>query len=190
MARREALQELQNRIAGMLQKAGSDKGVTASWLGVRIGARRVLLPLQQSGEIQSASDIQSIAYAKPWFLGVVALRGNIVGVVNIAPFLDAAPVDPVLRAQPEQPQARRLVVLNEALGLNVALRVEALEGLRGRDAFLRSGPPASSAPAYFGSVFTDPQGCIWHEVNLQALAQTPEFLDIAVHPDAGALAAA
>ena len=181
MARREALQELQNRIAGMLQKAGSDKGVTASWLGVRIGARRVLLPLQQSGEIQSASDIQSIAYAKPWFLGVVALRGNIVGVVNIAPFLDAAPVDPVLRAQPEQP---------EALGLNVALRVEALEGLRGRDAFLRSGPPASSAPAYFGSVFTDPQGCIWHEVNLQALAQTPEFLDIAVHPDAGALAAA
>ena len=78
MARREALQELQNRIAGMLQKAGSDKGVTASWLGVRIGARRVLLPLQQSGEIQSASDIQSIAYAKPWFLGVVALRGNIV----------------------------------------------------------------------------------------------------------------
>ena len=180
MARREALQELQNRIAGMLQKAGSDKGVTASWLGVRIGARRVLLPLQQSGEIQSASDIQSIAYAKPWVLGVV----------NVAPFLDAAPVDPVLRAQPEQPQARRLVVLNEALGLNVALRVEALEGLRGRDAFLRSGPPASSAPAYFGSVFTDPQGCIWHEINLQALAQTPEFLDIAVHPDAGALAAA
>ena len=189
MANKEALRALQGRLAERLQEVRSIEHVSG-WLAVECAGQALLFPLAEAGEIFQPGALLEVPHTEPWFLGVVALRGNIVGVVNIAPFLDAAPVDPVLRAQPEQPQARRLVVLNEALGLNVALRVEALEGLRGRDAFLRSGPPASSAPAYFGSVFTDPQGCIWHEVNLQALAQTPEFLDIAVHPDAGALAAA
>lgn len=181
MARREALHKLQTRIAHMLQQASSLSALTASWLGVRIGGLPVLLPLQQSGEIYPMTDIAPMPYAKPWFLGVASLRGNIHGVVDLQPFLEGAGAG-AAGAQPAQSERmrQRLVAVNEALGVNVVLRVDSLEGLRGRDAFERSAPPAADAPAYFGSTFVDGQNVTWQEINFQVLSQSPEFLDIAL----------
>lgn len=177
MAKREALQELQSRIARLLQQASADTGVTASWLGVRIAGQPVLLPLQQSGEIYAMTLLQPLPYAKPWFLGVAALRGNIYGVIDLTPFLPASARQPQGRAPDADRQ--RLVAVNDALGLNVVLRVDSLEGLRGRDAFERSEPAVDGAPVYFGSRFHDAAGTMWQEINLQALAGHPDFLDIA-----------
>ena len=175
MAKREALQELQQRIAHLLQQASTQAGVTASWLGVRLGAQKVLLPLQQSGEIHAVGSIQALPYTKPWFLGVTALRGNVFGVVELSAFIahDAA------AAPPDDRSKHRLVAINEAFGVNVLLRVDGLEGLRARDAFVRSEPAAPTSPAYYGSVFFDAQNQSWQEINLQAMAQSTPFLDIA-----------
>ena len=41
-----------------------------------LGAQKVLLPLQQSGEIHAVGSTQALPYTKPWFLGVTALRGR------------------------------------------------------------------------------------------------------------------
>ena len=50
MANREALRELQSRLAGRLQAARTE-GVQASWLAVEAGGSRYLFPRAQSGEI-------------------------------------------------------------------------------------------------------------------------------------------
>ena len=50
MANREALKELQTRLAARLQAAKAENITVASWLAVESGARRFLLPLAQAGE--------------------------------------------------------------------------------------------------------------------------------------------
>ena len=63
------------------------------------------------------------------------------------------------------------------------LRVDELEGLRSQEAFIRSEPAPHDAPAYYGNLFYDASNTAWQEINLQALVQTPQFLNINTHPD-------
>jgi twitching motility protein PilI len=51
MANREALRDLQSRLAGRLQAARSEGVSVAAWLAVQAGGRDYLLPLNQAGEI-------------------------------------------------------------------------------------------------------------------------------------------
>lgn len=177
MAKRQTLRKLQQRIADLLQQASNQPGLSASWLGVRLGQHRLLFPLQQSGEIYSVVGIEPLPYAKSWFLGVVALRGAIYGVVELSAFLKGEN-EKILAPVAEKHLKPRLVAMNEAMGVNVVVKVDALEGLRGREDFVRSQPAAAGSPAHYGSVFFDRADESWQEINLQALVQLPEFLNI------------
>ena len=52
------------------------------------------------------------------------------------------------------------------------------ESVRGSDAFASSTMAAAGAPDYYGQCFVDAQGQSWQEINLRALAQSPQFLSI------------
>ena len=86
MANREALRELQSRLASRLQAART-QGVQAGWLAVEAAGRKYLFPLAQSGEIFPYSATQSVPYTHNWFLGVANLRGGLYGVVDLASFV-------------------------------------------------------------------------------------------------------
>ena len=60
MANREALKELQTRLAARLQAAKAEGVAVASWLAVESGAQHFLLPLAQSGEIFSWTGVQPV----------------------------------------------------------------------------------------------------------------------------------
>lgn len=172
MANREALRDLQTRLASRLQEARS-QGATSSWLAVRAG-RNYLFPLVHAGEIFGLSAVQPVPYAQHWFMGVMNLRGGLFGVVDLAAFVGGVPA-----ARSEQALAAASVVtFNQALEINCALMVEGLAGLRKPEAFGSVGPAPAGSPAYFGSLFTDLQGTQWQEINLQALSQMPAFLSI------------
>ena len=53
MANRQALRELQTRLADRLQAARTNTALGASWLAVQMGRHNYLLPLEQAGEIFS-----------------------------------------------------------------------------------------------------------------------------------------
>lgn len=176
MANREALRELQARLAERLQAARS-QGVAASWLAVEAGSAHYLLPLAQAGEIFAYSAPQPVPYTQPWFVGVANLRGGLWGVVDIASYLSGRPPQPrteLARAQ------LRLVALNPVLEVNCAVLIDRLAGLRGLEGFSASAPAPEGAPEWFGSLYTDPQGVRWQEINLQALARQAQFLSISV----------
>jgi twitching motility protein PilI len=195
MANREALRELQTRLANRLQAAQSE-GLSVAWLAVRAGAHHYLLPLGQSGEIFPLSHVQAVPYVKEWFRGVINVRGSLLGVVTLAGFVASEHATPEsASAKPEAPLAIKapgaavasggaaapeasVVTLNELLEVNCALLVDSLAGLRGSDAFQSAEPPAADAPAYFGNCFIDADGVRWQEINLRALAQLPRFLNI------------
>jgi twitching motility protein PilI len=174
MANREALRELQTRLANRLQAARTE-GVQASWLAVESGGARYLFPLAQAGEIFPFASTQHVPYTQGWFLGVSNLRGGLFGVVDFASYVTGRPPAPrteTVRA------ASRLVALGPALEVNCALLIDRLAGLRSADAFTASTAPSPDAPAFFGNGYTDAAGVGWQEVNLQALSQQPQFLSI------------
>ena len=178
MAKREALRELQARLAKRLQAAQSE-GISVSWLAVRAGGRNYLLPLGQSGEIVALSSLQPVPYSKDWFRGVLNIRGSLFGVVDLARFLVPGSRPAPRPASHEAGSGEASVVtLNAQLEVNCALQVDSLAGLRGSDAFASSSAAVAGAPDYYGHCFVDAQGQSWQEINLRALAQSPQFLSI------------
>ncbi|MES2977677.1 MAG: chemotaxis protein CheW [Pseudomonadota bacterium] len=174
MANRQALRELQSRLAERLLAART-KGVSASWLAVEAGDGRYLFPLGQSGEIFPWNSPQPVPYTQDWFVGVANLRGGLFGIVDLGRYLGRAGT--ATRGERSANEAR-FVALNAAIDVNCALLVDRLSGLRNAEAFSEFTEPESGSPAFFGHRYVDLQGKVWQEINLQQLAQQAHFLTI------------
>lgn len=174
MANRQALRELQTRLADRL-KAAQTQGVAPSWLAVEAGGNKYLFPMSQAGEIFPLGATQAVPYTQSWFLGVANLRGGLFGIVDLASYVTGQ------AAAPRTEQSRkdsRLVALNTALDVNCALLIDRLSGLRKQEAFNDFSERATDAPAFFGNQYVDLDGASWQEINLQSLAQQAHFLTI------------
>ncbi len=173
MSSKQALRDLQTRLAERMQQVrGEPAG--QSWLAVDCAGQGLLVALHQAGEIFDLGQVVPVPHTRPWLAGVVNLRGGVCTVVDLAAFLG-------LRGQAVVPAtggAARLVAFNAALGLNCALLVDRLIGLRSVGAFTASGDAPAGSPAYFGHGYTDAEGRHWQEINLQALSRDPLFLSI------------
>lgn len=171
MADREALKELQMRLARRLQEAQTESVARASWLAVHCDPYRLLLPLEQAGEIFPWVGVQPVPHTLSWFLGVANLRGLLTGVVDVAAFLGAPPTQP-------QRSLAECGLLTLGLEANTALLIDRFAGLRGADAFASRESAPADAPAYLGDVLVDAEGVRWQVLDLEALAQETAFLDI------------
>jgi twitching motility protein PilI len=171
---RQSLKILQERLATRLAEAKLS-GPEASWLAVEARGQRYLLPLVHSGEIFPLPVIQPVPYTQPWFLGVAALRGGLMSVVDLAGLLAPGQGVPV-RASSET----KLIAINGALGVNATLLVDRLLGLRNAAMFVGASPRAVDASPVFSQRLTDGSGLQWQELNLQALVDWPDFLSVVV----------
>ena len=180
MANREALRELQTRLASRLQAARTEGSSVSSWLAVESAGSFYLLPLGQSGEIFPWVSIQAVPYTQRWFLGVANLRGQLHGVVDLARFLSMPRAVPAGAQLSEGVRdASRLVAFNAALQVNAALWVDRLMGLRNASALqLMPAVAGEGKPAFVGQCMRDEQGRSWYELNLAALAADESFLKI------------
>src|SRR5262245_41366899 len=162
MANKEALRELQTRLAQRMQVA-RDEPAKHAWLAVDCAGQGLLLPLEQAGEIFNAGRIMAVPHTRPWFSGVANLRGGLHGVVDLAVFLG-------LRAHgTHEPGAEgaRLVAINPALGVNCALLVDRLAGLRHEiDLTSRAEEGPAARPGFAGASWRDGAGRPWQEINL------------------------
>ncbi|MEI7514603.1 MAG: chemotaxis protein CheW [Betaproteobacteria bacterium] len=174
MDHRHAIRDLQNRLAKRL-KLLQGQGGTAEWLAVRTGGQHYLFALRQAGEILPAFNLHPVPYTKPWFLGVLTIRGGLYGVIEFSQFVFNG-----LPRLPVQTDSSMAISINEQLEVNCALQVDEVLGLKGSDAFVASKPPASKAPAYYARRFEDKAGLVWQACDLQILARSPEFLDISI----------
>jgi twitching motility protein PilI len=170
MANKQALRELQSRLAERLQAARTQVRGQA-WLAVECGGRGFLLPLREAGEIFALAPILPVPYSQRWFLGVANLRGHLHGVVDLAGFLGIK----VRESGRDQP---RLVGFNQTMEINCVLMVDRLAGLRSEDE-LKPEPPGDAAqPAFVGARLRDAAGRSWQELRLSELAVDAEFLKI------------
>jgi twitching motility protein PilI len=175
MANKQALRDLQTRLAERMKQVRSETpGV--SWLAVDCAGQGLLLSLKQAGEIFDLGPLLPVPHTQPWLAGVVNLRGGVFTVVDLARFLGLRSSTPQAPAQGHV----RLVAFNAALGINGALMIDRLEGLR-HAADLQVADESTDndlRPAFALARWRDAAGRWWQEIDLAALAQSPQFLAI------------
>ncbi len=176
MANRQALRDLQTRLAARLQQARAE-GIAPGWLAVEVASRRYLLPLAQSGEIFALSSVQAVPYTQHWFIGVANLRGGLFGIVDLAGFISGAAIQRKFEGSVRD-QAR-LIALNSAMEVNCAVLIDRLGGLRGISDFVTREAMPADFPAFMSAQYQDKSGQQWIELDLQLLANSSEFLGIA-----------
>ncbi|CAM5783620.1 chemotaxis protein CheW [Rhizobacter fulvus] len=171
MANKQALRDLQARLAERLQAARTQvRG--QSWLAIECSGRGFLLPLREAGEIFALTPILPVPYSHRWFLGVANLRGHLHGVVDLAGFLG-------IKTHEAGREQSRLVGFNAALDINCVLMVDKLSGLRSDDELTpEPQDDAVARPAFAGAVLRDANGRLWQELNLAALVGDEAFLKI------------
>ena len=176
MANREALRELQSRLAQRLQAARTEARSVA-WLAVECAGQGLLVALPAAGEIFPLGTLLPVPHTQPWFAGVANLRGGLHGVVDLGAFLGLRGPHPV--GEPWREHAR-VLALNPTLGSHSALLVDRLAGLRNASQ-LSPGPQAAGRrPAFAGATWLDGNGRHWQEIDLAALAAHPLFLGISL----------
>lgn len=174
MARREALREMQGRLAERLVAARAQPAAQG-WLAVEAGGHGFLLPLAEAGEIFPLSALVSVPHTHPWFLGVANLRGGLHGVVELAGFFGLRPG--------AARDGARLVALNPQLDVNAALLVDRLAGLRSpqqltRDSVGDEATTGSPRPAFVGERYRDESARSWQELRLSGLVRDERFLRV------------
>jgi len=180
MGNKQSLKELQERLARRLSAARVE-GSAGSWLAVEAAGERFLLPLVQSGEIFPWVAAQRVPYTKPWYQGVVSLRGGLWGVVDLAALLKEhrSRGMPETRANDRVVSEARLISLHPGLGVNAVLLVDRLLGLRNPSVFASRTEATESAPPYYGQRLVDKDNLTWQELDMVSLCSQPAFLAIA-----------
>ncbi len=171
MAKKEALRELQSRLAERLQAARTQQR-GSSWLAVECSGRGILFPLREAGEIFAMSALVPVPHTHRWFMGVANLRGHLHGVVDLAGFLG------IKTSEGSSTQSQQLVGFNQSLDLNCVLLVDRLAGLRGEEQLQREPDDGVARPAFVGARYRDGSGRQWQELSLAALAGDEAFLRI------------
>lgn len=169
MANKEALRDLQGRLAQRLSAVRTD-AQTMGWLAVESGGHAFLLPLAEAGEIFLPGVLVPVPHTQAWFLGVANLRGTLTGVVDLAAFLGLCK-----RTAGQAVQQGRLIGFNPNLDMNSALLVDRLAGLRNQDQLQAEEDLPGPQPGYVGSRYRDASGRLWQELHLAVLARDERF---------------
>lgn len=164
-ARRTRLRVYQEQLLEKMQAARTGAGAAAGQLGVAVGAARFLVDLVEVGEIVAPVPLTAIPMTQPWYLGLANVRGSLLGVIDLARYLDEAQDGAGAAAVAGAP---RLVVFAPALGFNCALLVSQVHGLRQAATMVRDG-----------DALRDADGTRWTPLSLAALVQEQRFLQIA-----------
>lgn len=157
--RRARLRQYQVQLLERMQAARTNTGARINQLGVMIGAERFLLDLTQAGEIVPVGPISAVPLTQPWYLGLANIRGNLVGIVDLARYLDQAGTG----IGPDS----RIVTFATGLGFNCGLLVARVYGLRHAGDMQPSGDGLRDAEAYH-----------WTPLDLEALVHDPRFLHV------------
>jgi len=161
-SRRSRLRAYQEQLLEKMQAAKNGAGASVAQLGLGIGAARYLVDLAEVGEIVAPPPLTAVPLTQPWYLGLANVRGNLLGVIDLAAYLGLP------AAADDSGGAPRLALFAPRLGVNCALLANQVFGLRQAGAMERDGDS-----------LRDADGNAWTPLSLAALVQEERFLHVA-----------
>jgi twitching motility protein PilI len=112
-----------------------------------------------------------VPLTRPWFAGIANIRGNLHAVGDFSLFRGGPPI--------VQNANARLLLIGARYGVNAALLVSRMLGLKNPDDFTLE-PADASMPAWGAQRFADTQGKIWHKLSVRDLLADQDFMNIGV----------
>jgi twitching motility protein PilI len=169
MARKNSLREFQMHLSARLARIEDQRA--AGLLGFQSGADYWLINLPDSGEIIPLPPLIGVPLTKPWFVGIVNIRGNLYSVSDFSAF----------RRKEATPRnvGSRLLLIGTRHGNNAALLVTRILGLRHIDDLTRVAGD-TEAPPWAGDAYTDREGYRWRMLNVRRLFSDDTFMDIGI----------
>jgi twitching motility protein PilI len=158
--RRARLRQYQHQLLERMQAARTSGGARLQQLGVMIGSERFLVDLTQTGEIVPLAPVCQVPLTQPWYLGLSNIRGNLVGIIDYARYLDAGATSVA--------PGSRVLTFAHGLGFNCGILVNRVFGLR----------QAADMEAA-GDRLLDAEKNEWMPLDLAELVQDPRFLHVA-----------
>jgi twitching motility protein PilI len=168
MAQRISLPAYQRNLTERLKTAEAGDAA-GSRLGIEAGEELWLVDLADAGDVLTLPALERVPLTKPWFAGMVHIRGNLYAVVDFSAFLGAPAV-------PHSEQTRVLLI-GERHRINSGLMVNRVIGLRRTDTMRPRQARAGSA-SWLAKEFVDGDGCVWKLLDVAALVTSPEFLHV------------
>jgi twitching motility protein PilI len=129
-AKRTRLRLYQEQLLERMQAARTNSGARVSQLGVEIGGNGYLIDLTETGEIVPVPQLASVPLTRPWYLGLANVRGNLLGVVDLARYLGQDEADDGRTRAPAAPNLARLITFSPNLAFPCALLAGRVYGLR------------------------------------------------------------
>ena len=162
MSKRLNLREFQQNLIDQLQ-AGNLALARVSTLGVQVSGQKRLVDMVDVGEVLQLPVLTVVPFTKPWFRGVANVRGNLYSVVDLAAYqqLGAASGD----------VNNRILLVADRYGFNVALLVDSVLGLRDARSWQQNEVGGQIE-------YQDEQGARWQKLDVSALLEQEEFLQI------------
>ena len=164
-ARRARLRQYQMQLLERMQAAKSTGQTSVNQLGVMLGESYGLLELTQAGEIVPVGPITPVPLTRDWYLGLTNIRGNLLGVIDIARYqgLPAATIGP----------DSRIITFASGLGFNCGALVSKVLGLRN---VAEMAPQEEGAGD--GVHYRDRELHSWRRIDLAQLVRDTRFLHI------------
>lgn len=168
MASKTSLRQFQQDLAVRLSNAKAAPAA-ATRLGVQCGNGYWLVDLLEAGEIVPVPALMTVPLTKSWYVGIANVRGSLVSVVDFAAFATGV----ATQRAPEN----RLLLVGAKLGINSALLVSRILGLRNPRDFKPLEDQVAGAP-WAGLTYSDGGGQSWRDLKLKALVADAEFLQV------------
>jgi twitching motility protein PilI len=169
MARKTSLREYQIAVAERLRTLQERGASAASKLGFMVSDTRWIMNLNEVSEVLPVPPIVPIPLTKPYFNGMCNVRGNLYGVVDFSAFMGKAPV--ALGVE------NRLLLIPSTFVQGAALLVNRMAGLRSPEGFVPL-ERQSDTPVWVTNLYRDTEGQIWNELDVAALTQHDQFLNV------------
>jgi twitching motility protein PilI len=166
---RISLREYQLALSERLQSAEAGARLP-SRLGVQVGGEEWLVSLGDAAEVIPVPAVSRVPLAKSWFAGVANVRGNLYSVSDLGAFLGGGAI--------KLTSESRLLILHERFRSGAALLVQRSLGLR---ALEQMTPQSAAAPSpWLRAQYSDAEGRVWKELDVPALVQHPDFLEVSL----------
>ena len=168
MAKNSQLREYQNNILAKLEnakKAGA--AAPAGHLGVIIGEMNVLVNLQEISETLPITHIKQVPLVKPWFLGLVNVRGVLYAINDIAQLLE--------NSVTSLSSNSRMLIISDSVSKNVAFMVDKLIGLRRLDEMTARDELNAETVCLSPQTYRDAEDKIWYLLDCNQLVKSKVF---------------
>lgn len=168
MAEKVKLRDYQQSILDRLERVKSDASeVAASYLGVELSGKNVLVNLKEISETLVLSDIQPVPLVKPWFLGVSNVRGVLYAINDLAQLLDSR--------YTEVSSSTRMLLIDDDVSANVGFLADRLIGLRSLDAMEKRKEVLEDSICLKQETYEDEEKRVWHVLDCAQLVSSQEF---------------